>query len=71
MIKPQINETAAYMKSIKATFSELALNSADETAKQAFHECMMECEPIIKDLMQTSGIPKEERVPISEGKEHG
>ena len=47
-----VKTTLATMKGIQASFSKLALTSTDQKAKQIFHECMMETEPIISDLQK-------------------
>jgi hypothetical protein len=45
-----VKTTLANLEAIHASFSKLALSAADFESKKIFHECMMETEPIIKDM---------------------
>lgn len=45
-----VKTTLATLEGIQASFSKLALTSSHTEAKQIFHECMMQTDPIIRDL---------------------
>lgn len=45
-----VKTTLATLEGIQASFSKQALTASDPEAKNIFHECMMETEPIIRDL---------------------
>ncbi len=54
-VASQVKQSLASVKSMHASFQQLALTSTDDSAKRTFHEVMLMTEEIIGDLKKRIG----------------
>jgi hypothetical protein len=55
-----VKSCLASLKGAQASLSTFAQNTADEKARQIFHECMLEMDDIIIDIQKRVGVLERE-----------